>query len=71
MIQYPTSLISFVLIINGIISTILILNQNESAKDSTSNQSSNSSVNPLETLTWICLGFEFLLLLLNTKVTDF
>jgi hypothetical protein len=63
--------ISFILIINGIVSTFLILNQNETAKDSTSNQSSNSSGNPLENLTWICLGFEFILLLINTKVTDF
>lgn len=72
--SFKEPLISFFLIINGILSTVLILNQNESAKDSTSNQSSNSSgfsTNPLESLTWICLGFEFILLLINTKVTDF
>lgn len=59
------------LILNSLLTIGLVLNQNESPKDSTSSQNSTSSSNPLEKITWICLLVQFILLLLKTKLTDF
>jgi preprotein translocase subunit SecG len=63
--------LTFLLLINSILLIGLILNQNESTKESTTNQISNSSPNPLQNITWICLSFEFIFLLIKTKITDF
>lgn len=62
---------TLILILNSLVSIGLILNQNESSKDSASLQSSSSQVNPLEKITWICLFIQLILLLLKTKLTDF
>ena len=63
--------LTFLLILNSLLSIILILNQNESKKESATNQSESSVSNPLETGTWICLFLQFLLLILKVKGTDF
>jgi preprotein translocase subunit SecG len=63
--------LTFLLLVNSIITITLVLNQNDSAKDSTSVQNSAFVSNPLEKFTWICLFFQLILLLLKTKITDF
>jgi len=59
------------LLINSIITIILILNQNESTKDFTSSQNSNLSTNPLESITWVCLIIQLILVLIQTKLVLF
>jgi preprotein translocase subunit SecG len=59
------------LLINSIITIILILNQNESTKDFTSSQNSNTSANPLENITWVCLIIQLILVLIQTKLVLF
>jgi hypothetical protein len=66
-----TSPFTFLLLLNSFITITLVLNQNDSAKDSASVQSSTGITNPLEKFTWICLFIQLILLLLKTKVTDF
>jgi preprotein translocase subunit SecG len=61
---------TLVLLINSTFLIGLILNQNESTKDSSSNQTSRSSLNPLEKFTWIGLSIQLILLLVQTKITD-
>ena len=63
--------LTFLLLLNSFITITLVLNQNDSAKDSASVQSSTSLSNPLEKFTWICFAFQLSLLLLKTKITDF
>ena len=76
MIQLTTPF-TLILLLNSAITITLIFTQNESAKDSTTNQNSsslNSSSflsNPLENITWICFLLQLLLLLLKTKIIDF
>lgn len=65
--------LSICLIINSILIIGLILNQNESAKD-TLNNSRNTDTkasNPLENFTWVSLCLEFSLFLLQSKETSF
>lgn len=59
-----------ILILNSTLTIGLILNQNESIKDSANSQSSSSSPNPLENLTWFCLIFQVILFLLKIKGND-
>jgi preprotein translocase subunit SecG len=61
---------NLILLMNSIILIGLILNQNESTKDSLMSQTARSSVNPLERLTWISLLFQLILLVIKIKVTD-
>ena len=61
---------TLILLINSIFLIGLILNQNESTKDSSSNQTSRSSLNPLEKFTWIGLIIQLILLLIQIKITD-
>ena len=70
MVQVTSSL-NFILLANSLLAIVFILNQNESSKDLTANNSSNSVPNPLENLTWVCLFFQLILLLIKTKTTDF
>ena len=63
--------LTFLLLVNSLITITLVLNQNDSAKDSASVQNSTFVSNPLEKFTWICLFFQLVLLLLKTKITDF
>lgn len=69
MIEFAGPL-TLLLFVNSFVSTVLILNQNESTKDSTSSQT-NSAENPLEKFTLGCLILQLFLLLLKTKITDF
>ena len=61
---------TLILILNSIILIGLILNQNESARDSSITQNSRLSLNPLEKFTWIGLIIQLILLLIQTKITD-
>ena len=70
MVELTNPLI-FLLLVNSFITITLVLNQNDSAKDSASAQNSSSLSNPLEKFTWICLFIQLILLLLKTKITDF
>ena len=70
MIQIDNSL-TFILAINSLILIGLILNQNDTSKESINNQNSSSSTNPFENLTWIVGIFQLSLLLIKIKITDF
>jgi hypothetical protein len=59
-----------ILLITSSLTIGLILNQNESIKDSPSNQNSSSSTNPLETLTWICFLIQLFLLIIKIKMNE-
>jgi len=65
-----TNSVSILLVINSIITIGLILNQNDSTKDSITNTSS-SAVNPFERLTWGTLILQLSLLLIKIKTSDF
>jgi phosphate starvation-inducible membrane PsiE len=59
--------LNLLLIINHIVLLVLVLSQNEITKKTTIS-SSFSSENFSETITWICLFFEFLFLILKLKI---
>jgi len=63
-----TSSLNFFLLVNSILATLFVLNQNESSKELTANTTAS---NPLENITWGCLFFQLVLLLIKTKTTDF
>jgi len=69
-IQIYNSL-TLILGINSIVLIGLILNQNDTSKESINNQNSSSSSNPLESLTWISGIFQLSLLLIKIKINDF
>ena len=62
--------INIALGINSLLTIGLILNQNESAKDSSTTQNSSSITNPFESLTWICLFIQLILLLVKFKFNN-
>ena len=62
--------LNIILAINSLLTIGLILNQNESAKDSSISQNSSSITNPFESLTWICLFIQLFLLLLKFKFNE-
>ena len=62
--------ITVLLLINSLLTIGLILNQNESTKDSATTQNSSSISNPFEIMTWGCLFLQLLFLLIKIKVTD-
>ena len=66
-----TSPLTIIVGINSILLIGFILNQNESSKDSITNQKSTSLSNPFEKLTWIALILQLSLLLIKIKTTDF
>ena len=66
-----TQPLTLMILINSAITITLILNQNDSSKDATTNQNSSSLSNPLENVTWICFILQLILLLIKTKITDF
>jgi hypothetical protein len=65
------STLGIVLLINSLITIGLILNQNDSAKDSVTSSTSRSSVNPFENLTWGTFVLQLSLLLIKIKTSDF
>lgn len=65
--------LSLLFLINSLFIIVLVLNQNESAKDIITNSvSSNSSqrANPLQNLTWVCVILECFFLLAKNKIID-
>ena len=48
----PLTFLSFA---NSFLTIVLVLNQNDSTKDSKTNQNSVTPSNPLENFTWICI----------------
>ena len=68
----PTyNLLTFILGINSFILIGLILNQNDTSKDSIINPNISSSTNPFENITWISGIFQLSLLLIKIKINDF
>jgi succinate dehydrogenase/fumarate reductase cytochrome b subunit len=65
-----TTLGNLFLIGNSFLTIGLILNQNESGKESFT-QMKNFTSNPLEKITWICFLFQLCFLLIDIKLTDF
>jgi preprotein translocase subunit SecG len=61
---------NFLFLANSFFLIIFILNQNDSGKDITT-QNSSSSFNIFERLTWFCFIFQLVFLLVKTKLTDF
>ena len=57
---------TWILLLNSLVTIGLILNQNETAKDLVSNQTSE---NGLEKITWICLFFQLILFFIQLKLT--
>ena len=70
MIEFNSTL-GIILAINSFITIGLILNQNDSAKDSVTSSTSRSSVNPFENLTWGTFVLQLSLLLIKIKTSDF
>jgi len=66
-----TNPLTIILSINSILLIGFILNQNESSKDSITNQKSSSLTNPFEKLTWIAVILQLSLLLIKIKTNDF
>ena len=60
---------TIILIINSLSIVSLVLTQNERPKDEISKKS--SATNPLELLLWFTVIFELIMLLIQTKVSDF
>jgi hypothetical protein len=63
--------LTLILGINSLLLIGLILNQNDSTKDSVTSQNSNSLRNPFENITWISLIVQLSLLLIKIKINEF
>ncbi len=61
--------ITIILIVNSLSVVSLVLTQNETTKEELSKKSSSS--NPLELVLWFTIILELILLLVQTKVSDF
>ena len=61
--------ITIILIVNSLSVVSLVLTQNETTKEELSKKSSSS--NPLELVLWFTVILELILLLIQTKVSDF
>jgi len=69
-VNEETSPLNFILLINSILIIGLILNQNESTKDSVNKQTQSSSTNPLEKFTWIGVSIQLFLLIIKAKINN-
>jgi hypothetical protein len=67
----PNSSLNLFLIINSFLTIGLILNQNESSKDSALTQRTAVTSNPFESITWICLSLQIIMLLIKFKTKNF
>ena len=61
--------VTIILIVNCLSVVSLVITQNETAKEDLSKRSSSS--NPLELVLWFTIILELILLLIQTKVSDF
>lgn len=64
-------LLTWGLIFTSFLLVLLILNQNETRKDSSNGQSTSSANSPLEIATWIFLSLQMVCLLIKIKNPDF
>jgi hypothetical protein len=69
-VSEESSPFNLILLLNSIITISIILNQNENTKDSASKQNQSSSTNPLELITWSCVTFQLVLLLIKVKINN-
>ena len=65
------NILNIVLVLNSIILIILILNQNETTKDTTSNTINTEISNPIQNLISICIFFELIIFLIKSKISEF
>jgi preprotein translocase subunit SecG len=65
-----TSPFNFIFVVNSLLTIGLILNQNESTKDSATKQNQSSASNPLEKITWVCITLQLVLLLIKVKLNN-
>ena len=65
------NILAIVLLMNSFALLFLIFNQNDSTKESISNQNVSSVTNPFENITWILVNLEFILLLIKIKKSTF
>ena len=61
--------VTIILIVTSLSVVSLVITQNETAKEDLSKRSSSS--NPLELVLWFTIILELILLLIQTKVSDF
>jgi preprotein translocase subunit SecG len=61
---------NLILLINSLFLIGLILNQNENTKESVTKQNQNSSSNPLERITWVCVLAQLFLLVVKVKINN-
>ena len=61
--------VTIILIVNSLSVVSLVITHNETAKEDLSKRSSSS--NPLELVLWFTIILELILLLIQTKVSDF
>jgi len=61
--------VTIILIVNSLSVVSLVITQNETAKEDLSKRSSSS--NPLELVLWFTIILELILLLIQTRVSDF
>ena len=61
--------VTIILIVNSLSVVSLVLTQNDTTKEELSKKSSSS--NPLELVLWFTVILELILLLIQTKVSDF
>ena len=61
--------VTIILIVNSLSVVSLVITQNETAKEDLSKRSSSS--NPLELVLWFTIILELILLIIQTKVSDF
>ena len=65
------NLLTPLLFFNSLLTIGLVLNQNETKKDTIKTATiSSSNSNPLETITWVCLFSQFFLLLIQAKIVE-
>jgi hypothetical protein len=69
-VSEETSPFNLILLVNSILTIGLILNQNESTKDSVNKQNQSSLTNPFEKITWICVTLQLVLLLIKVKINN-
>jgi hypothetical protein len=65
------TIVTNLLVLNSLFIIGLVLNQNDSSKDSLKSQNSSFLDNPVENITWLSLFFEFFCFLLKIKNTSF
>jgi hypothetical protein len=63
--------LTILVILNSFLTLGLILSQNETTKDTTTNSVNSEISNPIQNLTWVCIILEFIFFLIKSKINDF